>query len=221
MLALIRKLHFHYPRRCYAVLILITVIFAGWAGFNNQHPTSTPPRPAPYVYPVDPPTTPAPAHCEEDEPCWDPTTMGNHHAGAQPTTTHTARVITVEDHTSNWPTDQALAEWLPATAYTYGTCATSTNCVRIYEVEHLAPTTPGTIKLGIAQWNDPGSARITLSNEAAGRTQMLDTEAHELGHAFGLRHNPRSGLMASNDKPGHQLPSTTEIQEARKNLGVS
>jgi hypothetical protein len=126
-----------------------------------------------------------------------------------------AHPIVVEDHTgSAWPVAAAVASWgLPNVRY--GVCDPTVRCVRVYEVSSLGWQGSSQV-LGQTWRTAPGVARIELADNPglwASGTQRREVSCHELGHAWGLPHDP-SGCMTTPDYGMRPFPSGSERSTA-------
>jgi hypothetical protein len=185
-----------------------------WEGSKIDHlPIAAPPD-----APADPSASPKSGKCMEDEPCWNPKTMGNGRGEkpGQPRTSGTGVVVDDETH-GLFPVGAALTSWeIPGARM--GSCeAGSDGCVTV-TLGALSPERPNTIREGHTTWTAAGTARVVL-NPATPQSARLQVVAHELGHAWALEHQAGTTMEAMSDG-AHPTPNAELRAEARRNLGA-
>jgi hypothetical protein len=192
-----------------------------WAGTPIEHQPLT-------DAPADPEPGAAPqggGKCMEDEPCWNPTTMGNGR-GSVPGTGASAPSpseqgagssgVVVDDETGGaFDVPGAVAAWgLPGVRM--GSCRAGTSgCVTV-RLSNLS-SAPGTIHEGQTTWRAAGTASVRLSPRTR-PADRLHVAVHELGHAFALRHESGT-VMEARDDGRFSSPTQSQRARARRNLG--
>jgi hypothetical protein len=146
--------------------------------------------------------------------------MGNHSGRLAPTPDAPYGLdttVTVDDRTNGeFPVEQAVASWRLSNVR-MGNCTENTaGCVVVLAVRHLKTQHPHTIHSGNTLRHAPGTATIRLSEETPPHA-MLQVTAHELGHAWGLDHEPGTTMEPiSNGR--HPTPSPALRAEAARDL---
>jgi hypothetical protein len=163
--------------------------------------------------------------CMEDEPCWNPATMGNGRGGvpgtgasapSSPVQGAASSGVVVDDETGGaFDVPAAVAAWgLPGVRM--GSCQAGTSgCVTV-RLSDLS-SAPGTIHEGQTTWRAAGTASVRLSPRTRPSDRM-HVVVHELGHAWALRHQPGT-VMEARDDGRFRTPTSSERAAARRNLG--
>jgi hypothetical protein len=193
--------------------------------------TISEPVPAPVTVsaPDTPSATPARSGgaCMEDEPCWNPQSMGNgrghvHGTGGGASAPSPSEQgagssgVVVDDETGGaFDVSGAVAAWgLPGVRM--GRCqAGTTGCVTV-RLSNLS-SAPGTIHEGQTTWRAAGTASVRLSPRTR-PADRLHVAVHELGHAFALRHESGT-VMEARDDGRFSSPTQSQRARARRNLG--
>jgi hypothetical protein len=119
--------------------------------------------------------------------------------------------IVVENDTSGWPIQQAIAGW--EVPVSYGKCKPSVTCVRITEVSSLGDNRVGLTARPVA--TGPETITIQLAdNPKMNAAETLQDITHEFGHALGLGHDD-IGVMHAVITGAYRTPNAAELARVR------